>query len=273
MANGSNRKTSTMLQSSTLAIVLTAIVATISVDGFCIPTATRQKSSTVRFSNDLSLLSLSAQSAPILGTSNERNDLTSNISLFDDTIQEILDAARRLGPVGVRNNAQDQEYIQQLVTKLKQQLERDRDTAGNNNYTDVPLVGIHDLIYSAAKGGSSGKIGPCFHGKVTQTFVNETAFMNAVDFGPLNIALTATRHVKDSTTFVVKFQTTTISLFGIPLIEKSIRGTGGVWKLLYTGIVHDQNINMNDGKKKRILLRIMETPSLFIIEQDLSHVA
>ncbi len=260
-----------MLQSSILGIIFTVVVATISVNGFRISTATLQKSSIVRLSNNLSSLSLSAQSAPVLGTSNERNDLTtgSNKSLLDDTIQELLDAARRLGPVGVRNTAQDQEHIQQIVTQLKQHLERDR----NSNYTDVPLVGIHDLIYSAAVGGSSGKIGPYFNGKVTQTFVNETAFMNAVDFGPLNIALTATRHVKDSTTFVVKFQSTTVSLFGIPLIEKSIRGTGGIWKLIYTGIVYDKNIVMNNGNKKRILLRIMETPSLFIIEQDLSHVA
>lgn len=143
-----------------------------------------------------------------------------------------------------------------------------------NNYTGIPLIGVHDLIYSAAPGGSSGKIGPYFYGKVTQTFLNETAFMNAVDFRPLNIALTATRHAKNATTFIVQFQSTTISLFGIPLIEKSICGTGGVWKIIYSRIVHDKSSKTNDGgNKKRILLRIMETPSLFIIEQDISHVA
>lgn len=258
-----------------LGIIINVVVSITSVNGFIVSSL---KLSTIRNPNDPILSSSSSRSVTVVDAIDERNDHTSSNdskkSQIDDTIQDLLDTARRLGPVGVRNTIEEQERIQSIVTQLKQQLEHDRSISGvdNANYTDIPLVGVHDLIYSAAPGGSSGKIGPYFYGKVTQTFVNETTFMNAVDFGPLNIALTATRHIKDSTTFIVKFQSTTISLFDIPLIEKSIRGTGGVWKLIYTGIVHDENIVMKDGNKKRILLRIMETPSLFIIEHDLSSV-
>ena len=253
---------------SIFGIIVNVVVAISSVNGF---TISELRNPDVRF-----LLVSSSLSATALDSTEERNDLASTFdgnhadSQMHDTIQEILSTARRLGPVGVLNTIEDQERIQKLVTQLKQQLKND--DMDNSNYTAIPLVGVHDLIYSAAPGGSSGKIGPYFYGKVTQTFVNETTFKNAVDFGPFNIALTATRHVKDNTSFIVKFQSTTISLFGIPLIEKSIRGTGGVWKLIYTGIVHDENIVMNDGNKKQILLRIMETPSLFIIEHDVSHV-
>lgn len=261
-----------------LGIIINVVVSIKSVNGFTISSL---KLSTIRNPNDpiLSTRSLlTSLSATVVDAIDERYDRTSNNdstkSPIDDTIQNLLDMARRLGPVGVRNTIEEQERIQSVVTQLKQQLKQDSSVSGidNANYTDVPLVGVHDLIYSAAPGGSSGKIGPYFYGKVTQTFVNETTFINAVDFGPLNIALTATRHVKDIITFIVKFQSTTISLFDIPLIEKSIQGTGGIWKLIYTGIVHDDNIAMKDGKKKLILLWIMETPSLFIIEHDLSSV-
>ena len=257
-----------MNRTSIFGIIISVVVASISVDGFIISTRTRLSAAVSPSS------SYSSRYATVLDTNNERS--STSIEKVDNTIHDLLESARRLGPVGVRNTVEDQVRIQSIVTRLKQQLEQERNMRGSTkcNYTDIPLVGVHDLIYSAAQGGSSGKIGPYFYGKVTQTFVNQTTFINAVDFGPLNIAFTATRQVKDNATFIVRFHSTTVSVFGIPLIEKSIRGTGGVWKIIYTGIVNDStNIVAEDGQPKRILLRIMETPSLFIIEQNLAHVA
>ena len=271
-----------MHQTSILGIIFGAGVASTCVNGFGI---SKLKSSTLRNQNDIFSMILSrsspvsSRSATEVDTIDKSSNPTSRDTSqgqVDDTIQELLDTARRLGPVGIHNTIEDQEIIQNIVTKLKQQLQQHNSIISGSmerNYTNIPLVGVHDLIYSAAPGGSSGKIGPYFYGKVSQVFVNETSFMNVVDFGPLNIALTASRHVKDNATFTVRFLSTTISLFGIPLIEKSIRGTGGAWKVMYTGIVYDNNIVTIDGTKKRILLRIIEAPSLFIIEQDMPHSA
>ena len=103
-------------------------------------------------------------------------------------------------------------------------------------------------------------MGP-FNGKVTQEFVDETTFVNAVKLGPLTIALTASRDIKNDTTIAVKFITTRVYLFGNQIAEKDVGG-GGVWKMLFAGIVRD-----TDGTEK--LVRILETPSLFVIEQTL----
>jgi hypothetical protein len=181
---------------------------------------------------------------------------------MDNLIQDLLDMARNMGPVGIRNSVEDQEKIQNLVTLLRQRTLEDNDSSALN-FTNVALTGVHDLVYSAAPGGSSGKIGP-FDGKVTQTFVNATTFINAVDLGPLRIALTASRKIKDETTIAVRFHSTTVSFFGIPIVTKAVGG-GGIWNILYTGVVHD----MNDTEHPKRLLRVMQTPSLFIIEQKI----
>jgi hypothetical protein len=198
------------------------------------------------------------------GTQMERSSLMSSPDAQtycnDDLIQDLMDMARRMGPVGIRNSLEDQEKIQNLANLLRQRtLEENASSA--QNFTDVTLDGVHELIYSAAPGGSSGKIGP-LDGKVTQTFVNGTTFINAMDLGPLRIALTASRKIKDGTTISVRFHSTTVSLFGIPIITKSVGG-GGMWNILYTGVVHDRN----DKEHPKRLLRVLQTPSLFIIEQ------
>ena len=60
----------------------------------------------------------------------------------------------------------------------------------------MPLIGVHDLLFSMAKGGSNGKLGP-LTGAVTQTFLNEKQFVNAVELGPVKIKLKAEREVLD----------------------------------------------------------------------------
>ncbi|CAE8621413.1 unnamed protein product [Polarella glacialis] len=61
----------------------------------------------------------------------------------------------------------------------------------------MPLKGVWELLYSTAPGGSNGKVGP-FIGSVTQTFVDDLRFVNAVElFGALKVSLEAEREVLD----------------------------------------------------------------------------
>lgn len=153
-----------------------------------------------------------------------------------------------------------------------------------------PLAGEHKLLYSAAPGVSSGRIFGNVVGKVTQFFEDDEIFYNRVSFGPLRIALKAKREIKDDSTIQVSFLETKVSLFGKTLAQKNAGGgkyclwqnqssgvtyiwvpnfycfclsAGGYWKVKFVGTVKDQQ-----GKEK--LIRIMETPSLFVIEQPLN---
>lgn len=119
------------------------------------------------------------------------------------------------------------------------------------NLTDLPLTGVHDLLFSMAKGGSNGKLGP-FTGKVTQTFVNDSDFVNAVELGPVKVMLKATREVLDAERVRVSFVETVFTLFGKELFKSETKGTG-VWKFRY--------FNKKSG------VRVMDTPSLFILKR------
>ena len=75
------------------------------------------------------------------------------------------------------------------------------------------------------------------------------------------IALQAKREIKNASTIKVSFLETGFSLFGKTISTKQAGG-GGVWKVKFVGKIMDK-----DGKEK--LIRIMETPSLFILQQPL----
>lgn len=186
--------------------------------------------------------------------SNKPNN-ADKITLVDRNIyiQELLELARKLGPVGVLRSSEEQKQILDAALNIKEY--------SDSNSAFIPLNGTHQLIYSAAPGGSSGKIGP-FVGKVSQDFIDDKIFVNNVEFGPLKIALTVERKVKNENILDVFFKHTTISLFGQKAIEKEVDG-GGSWKYIFSGNIIDK-----DGQKK--LIRIMETPSLFILEQSIS---
>lgn len=116
----------------------------------------------------------------------------------------------------------------------------------------APLTGAYDLLFCTAKGGSNGKVGP-FVGKVTQTFVDELRFINAVELfgGAVKISLFAEREVLDDTRIRVTFREMAAQLFGNELTRKSIEGSG-VWKQRF---VDDE-------------LRVMMTPSIFILRKQ-----
>lgn len=189
---------------------------------------------------------------PIIGSKDDLKSSSSNADR-DGPVQELLNLGRKLGPVGVFQSKEDQD----LILNSALQLERYSDA----NPAMIPLTGVHDLVYSAAPGGSSGKIGP-FSGKVIQDFVDDKTFINAVEIGPVKIALTVERKIRDAATIEVFFKRTTISLFNQKIIENETRG-GGIWKYIFAGTIRD-----NDGTTK--FIRIMQTPSLFIIEQPIS---
>ena len=198
------------------------------------PTVTEQASR-----SSSSLICVSSASSDV---ANDTDEITK--------VKQVLSLARELGPVGAFCSEEDQERILQAARALPR----------SNKPTAVVLSGLHNLVYSAAPGGSSGKIGP-FAGKVSQEFVNATGFINAVELGPLKLSLQATREIVDDDRINVFFKETTIELFGIPVVQKPASG-GGQWKQIWVGEVTD------GGKKK--LIRIMETPSLFVLEHDLN---
>lgn len=185
----------------------------------------------------------------------KRKIMTSMKANSDQLAQGLLSYARKVGPVGSLASESERKDVEELAKKLAR-------VKGDPRPSKAPLRGTHNLVYSAAPGGSSGRlIGPLY-GKVTQEFLgDDKTFINAVRVGPLEISLEADRIVKDDKTNVVKFRKSRIKLFGNTIVEKEVSG-GGTWKYLFMGEVKD-----NDGKPR--LLRVMETPSLFVIEQPL----
>ena len=71
----------------------------------------------------------------------------------------------------------------------------------------IDLKGKHELVYSASPSASSGALGP-LTGKVTQSFLDETMFINRVEFfgGIAKIELYAERKVLDDNKIRVKFR-------------------------------------------------------------------
>lgn len=170
-------------------------------------------------------------------------------------ILPFLESARTLGPVGSLRNLQDQEDVLSRAKRLR---------GGEPRPSSVPLQGVHRLVYSSAPGASSGKLFGNFAGQVTQTFVNSTHFINAVEFGPLKVELLARRQRKNAKQLDVFFEETTVRLFGQPVTRKKLPGTsGGSWNYLWVGVVEE-------GPKRK-LVRVMETPSLFVLEHDLDE--
>ena len=175
----------------------------------------------------------------------------------DVILDELLTLSRKIGPVGSLASEESRNELNEIAQKLTK-------IKGDPNPAKAPLRGIHNLVYSAAPGGSSGRLFGPFYGKVTQEFFeDDKTFINSVKIGPIEISLQAEKRIKDGKTNVVKFLKSKVSVFGNTVLDKDIKG-GGTWKYLYMGEYEDSN-----GQKK--LLRVMETPSLFIIEQPISR--
>jgi hypothetical protein len=172
----------------------------------------------------------------------------------NEKVLELLSQAKQVGQVG--SMATEEERSNMI--DLAQAVEKSSDFQPAR----YPLEGIHNLVYSAAPGGSSGKVGPVV-GKVTQVFEGDEIFYNRVELGPLMISLKAKREIKSNTAIKVTFLQTTFFLFGQKVMQQELPGTsGGIWKVKFVGKIRDGN-----GNEK--LVRVMETPSLFVLEQAL----
>jgi len=171
----------------------------------------------------------------------------------NDRILKVLGTAGVVGQVGSLASEEDQELMEEVA--------EDVISLSESKPARIPLTGEHRLIYSAAKGASSGRVFGNVVGKVSQFFEDEEIFYNRVNFGPLQIALRAKREIMNDSTIKVSFLETSFNLFGRTL-KKADTGGGGVWKVKFVGKVQDEN-----GNEK--LVRIMDTPSLFVLEQDL----
>mmetsp|Transcript_12343 Transcript_12343/g.33954 ORF Transcript_12343/g.33954 Transcript_12343/m.33954 type:complete len:254 (-) Transcript_12343:59-820(-) len=176
-------------------------------------------------------------------------------------IQALLDGIQDVGQVGSVASQEDRLKIEELAKAvIKTQTAGTADSAVDTP-ARYPLTGTHTLLYSASpKQSSGGLFGGKIVGRVTQRFDNETTFYNKLRIGVLEIELRANREVKNDKLIAVKFDEMTISLFG-KTVKKSPAGGGGSWRCLFADEV-------NVGGQRKIL-RIMQTPSLFVLEQPL----
>ena len=162
----------------------------------------------------------------------------------------LLDAIVEAGVVGVDASDEQQARVEELASALA-------GTGSEKAQSRVPLQGTYDLLYSMSKGGSNGKVGP-FVGSVTQIIVDETNFINQVELlgGVLTVQLQAKREILDDDRIRVSFVETVFKLFGNEVKRAPAKGVG-VWEQLYVEAG-------SDGSAK---LRVMRTPSLFILRQ------
>jgi len=182
-------------------------------------------------------------------------------------VRKVLEMARKVGPIGADASQADQDELVRLSEALLPY--SDLDPAG------VELDGVFNLIYSASTGSSSGKLFGPFHGSVKQEFLENNdngpeekkmPFINSVTLlSPyfLKASLRANgSDTKDSSAMKVTFQEMKIELFGKTVMKNEIKGTG-VWKYLFMGKIPGEN----DGEREK-MIRIMKTPSLFILEEE-----
>jgi hypothetical protein len=98
-------------------------------------------------------------------------------------------------------------------------------------------------------------------GEVKQIIVDDTIFRNHITLGPLEMTMRAKREIKSSKELVITLLETTVNLFGAQLLKKEMGGSG-MWTYKFVGKMKDK-----DGKEK--LIRIIQAPNLFILEQAL----
>lgn len=147
---------------------------------------------------------------------------------------------------GPKNGVGASQTLQEEIEAMAMELQKSCPSAPAR----MPLSGVWDLLYCTAQGASSGKLGPLV-GNVTQTFVDDVKFVNAVEFlGVLKVALQAEREVIDENSIRVSFKKTVFSILGQEVFSTPSTGSG-VWEQRYV----DSD------------LRIMNTPSVFVLRR------
>ncbi len=190
-------------------------------------------------------------------TSTETNTKTTikndNDDERNDLAAKLLTTCAQYGQVGSKLSEEERSIIDGIAASLGQ-------SSSSPSPAKIELSGKHELIYSASPSASSGALGP-LTGKVTQSFLDETMFINRVEFfaGAFKIELYAERKVLDDTRIRVKFKETVISILGQEVKRFEAKGSG-IWDYVFAG-----SITAPSGEK--MLLRVMKTPSTFVIVQ------
>ena len=93
-----------------------------------------------------------------------------------------------------------------------------------------------------------------------------------LDVGPFQVSVFANREIMDDTRIEVSFYTSAFKILGVPILRKRFKAIG-VWDNIFVGVVDvDDNDCSDEGglvRKRRLLLRVMHTPELFILTQDI----
>jgi hypothetical protein len=131
-------------------------------------------------------------------------------------VQVLLDEVAQVGQAGSLASEEERTRLEELAAAVTP-LSVDRPAR-------YPLEGEHNLLYSAAPGGSSGRLFGNVVGKVSQLFETDEIFYNRVNLGPVQIALKAKREIKNDFTIKVSFLETRVSLFGQKVVEKEVGG-------------------------------------------------
>ena len=179
----------------------------------------------------------------------------------DELANQLIMTCKQLGQVGSKLSEEERASIDGVANMLS--------AFSDSSPAKFDLQGDHDLVYSASPGGSSGAIGP-LTGKVTQSFLDENRFINRVELlnGVFKIELNAERKVLDDTRIRVIFKQTVVSLFGNEIVRKDVKGQG-VWSCAFAGIVNLPKENGQRGDVEKVFLRVLKTPSTFVIAQKL----
>lgn len=211
------------------------------------------------FTGFFSPASLSSRSKVVLAEQSAisvPNTKTTSDTIDDDKRNNIatklLTTCSKYGQVGSKLTEEERSIIDDIAASLS--------PSSSPSPAKIELSGKHELIYSASPSASSGALGP-LTGKVTQSFLDETRFINRVQFfgGAFKIELYAERKVLDDTRIRVKFKETVISVLGQEVKRFEAKGSG-IWDYMFAG-----PITTTSGEK--MLLRVMKTPSTFVIVQ------
>ena len=192
--------------------------------------------------------------------SNAASNVPQSLQSSEQTalLKSILELTRKESD-GTKLPPDQRETINSLVESLEKMTSQDESL----DMTSTPLEEEHRLIYIDSK-QTPQYIGP-FKGMTTQYFINEQEFQNRLSVGPIQVALTSLTEHMDAYRMKVKFKSFVFKVFGNEVVKKELKQQG-VWKMVFVGEVVDDSEN---GNRKKILLRIMRTPSLYILVKEL----
>ena len=205
----------------------------------------------VRVSSPRSSIVLQSTISAVDTTTDIDIDIANNDNKVNELAAKLLSTCKAYGQIGTKLTEEQRAEIDDIASQLS-------DYSGPAPAKNE-LQGRHELIYSASPGGSSGALGP-FVGKVSQSFLDDTKFINRVELfgGAVNIELNAERKVLNENRIRVMFKRTDFFLFGNEVKSGEVKGSG-VWDIQFFGKVNVDGENM--------LLRVMKTPSTFVIVQ------